>query len=252
MKVKISKEDTKKGNLILVNSNYPLTHFPMEKSMTTILIGDREILLNHQAATILEQLLESLHYKGEIVAVSGFRSQEEQEEIWNMSIQKEGIEYTNKFVAVPGHSEHQTGLAVDLAKAQKQIDNVCPDFPRTGFCDKFRQIAPKYGFIERYIAGKERITGIGEEPWHFRYVGLPHSMIISKLNLVLEEYIEFLKKSTSFNAPYIYHYSGTDIEISYMQIEASESLELDIPQRVPYLISGTNEGGVIVSLWRER
>lgn len=81
MKVKISKEDTKKGNLILVNSNYPLTHFPMEKSMTTILIGDREILLNHQAATILEQLLESLHYKGEIVAVSGFRSQEEQEEI---------------------------------------------------------------------------------------------------------------------------------------------------------------------------
>lgn len=83
-------------------------------------------------------------------------------------------------------------------------------------------------------------------------MGFPHSMIISKLNLVLEEYIEFLKKSTSFNAPYIYHYSGTDIEISYMQIEASESLELDIPQRVPYLISGTNEGGVIVSLWRER
>lgn len=79
-------------------------------------------------------------------------------------------------------SEHQTGLAIDLAENKEQIDFICPHFPYTGICGEFRAAAPRFGFIERYVSGKEQITGIGAEPWHFRYVGYPHSVIMAEKN----------------------------------------------------------------------
>ena len=83
-----------------------------------------------------------------------------------------GEEFTNQFVARPGHSEHQTGLAIDLGLKQPDIDFLRPYFPYKGICQTFRELSTDYGFIERYPAGKEAITGIAHEPWHFRYVGV--------------------------------------------------------------------------------
>ncbi len=59
-------------------------------------------------------------------------------------------------------------------------------------CQTFREKAAKYGFILRYPAGKEHITGIGHEPWHFRYVGVPHAEIMASEGLTLVEYTDFL------------------------------------------------------------
>ena len=120
------------------------------------------------------------------------------------SIRENGPAFTKKFVALPGHSEHETGLAIDLAKRQPGIDFICPEFPRDGSFGVFRDKLPRYGFIERYLEGKENITGIGAEPWHFRYVGFPHSAIIAERGMVLEEYIEFLKEGASLRKPYRY------------------------------------------------
>lgn len=108
-----------------------------------------------------------------ITAVSGWRSQEEQREIYLQSLLENGEEFTNQFVASPGHSEHQTGLAIDLGLKQPDIDFLRPYFPYKGICQTFRELSTDYGFIERYQAGKEAITGIAHEPWHFRYVGVP-------------------------------------------------------------------------------
>ena len=100
-----------------------------------------------------------------------------------------GPAFTEQFVARPGHSEHQTGLAIDLGLRQQSIDFIRPEFPYEGICQQFRQQAPSFGFIERYPKGKERITGIAHEPWHFRYVGTPHSERMAGLGLTLEEYL---------------------------------------------------------------
>lgn len=76
-------------------------------------------------------------------------------------------------MAFPDHSEHQTGLAIDLAEDRPDIDFIRPQFPYEGICRKFRERAAEFGFVERYKSEKQKITGIGAEPWHFRYVGRP-------------------------------------------------------------------------------
>ena len=130
-------------------------------------------LLEQCAATALNQLMAELDGWRYITAVSGWRSQEEQREIYLQSLLENGEEFTNQFVARPGHSEHQTGLAIDLGLKQPDIDFLRPYFPYKGICQTFRELSTDYGFIERYPAGQEAITGIAHEPWHFRYVGVP-------------------------------------------------------------------------------
>ncbi len=75
-------------------------------------------------------------------------------------------------------------MAIDLALNEGNIDFICPKFPYYGICQNFRNIAPKYGFIERYKDEKKAITKISKEEWHFRYVGYPHSKIITEKEYV--------------------------------------------------------------------
>ena len=96
-------------------------------------------------------------------------------------------------MAIPNHSEHQTGFAIDVGEKREEIDFICPAFSNEGAGKKFRAQSYQYGFIERYTKEKEEITKIAAEEWHFRYVGYPHSMIIKERGLCLEEYIELLK-----------------------------------------------------------
>lgn len=104
-------------------------------------------------------------------------------------------------------------MAIDLGLYSDHIDFICPDFPYDGVCEIFRETAPSYGLVERYPAGKENITGIEHEPWHFRYVGFPHSEIMTGKGLTLEEYPDFIKKYTSEH-PLIYQ----GIEIYYVPV----------------------------------
>lgn len=249
--IELTKENTMYGSLILVNSRFPLAKSPDLENLVPVMDAKPDIQMDGQAVALLSGLLDCIHCKDEITAVSGFRTQAEQENIWKNVLNENGSDFTKKFVAVPGCSEHQTGLAIDLAENKESIDFICPDFPRTGIFQKFRKMAPRFGFVERYPAGKETITGIGEEPWHFRYVGYPHSAIMNKRNMVLEEYILFLKENTDQEHPYIYRVSKTNIEISYIPLTGEASVFIQIPENFPYMISGTNEGGVILSLWRE-
>lgn len=147
------------------------------------------ILLEREAAGALSRMMERLGGWEFIAPVSGWRSFAEQLEIYEGSLRENGPEFTAKYVAMPGHSEHQTGLAIDLGLRQPEIDFIRPAFPYEGICQKFRELAPAYGFIERYPKGKEHITGIAHEPWHFRYVNTPHSEVMTFQGLTLEEYL---------------------------------------------------------------
>ena len=180
------------GNLILVNSDYPM----LKKELSDLtVVSDSKIKLCREAAIQLDSAMREINGWPSITTVSGYRSFEEQQNIWNDCLEESGIDFTQKYVAKPACSEHQTGLAIDLGRTQQYIDFVRPDFPDDGVCGKFKSIAAEFGFILRYPLGKEHITKIAYEPWHFRYVGIPHALIMRERGLVLEEYIEFLKKS---------------------------------------------------------
>ncbi|MCI8585297.1 MAG: M15 family metallopeptidase [Lachnospiraceae bacterium] len=218
---------------------------------TGCLCGDaavgNDLVLESETARMLSRLLSELESRGRIILVSGYRSHEEQVRIWEDTWEREGEEFTRTYVAEPGHSEHESGLAVDLAENREPIDFIRPEFPRAGICQEFRRRAARYGFIERYPAGKEAVTGIGVEPWHFRYVGVPHSLAMKREGMVLEEYVSFLRENTSPQSPYLCFgpEAGVCTEIFYLPVERGKNRVLSCPADETLWFSGTNEGGVV-------
>lgn len=247
--VSLSKDAVHSGNLILVNRDYPLCKGLYEKRLVPISEKSDKMLLEMRAATVLQRLMEDMDCGEQIVVVSGFRSQDEQERIYEASLRDNGADFTAKYVALPGHSEHQTGLAIDLALNQPDIDVLRPYFPYAGICEAFRNKALKFGFIERYLKSKEHITGIAHEPWHFRYVGAPHSRIMWELGVTLEEYLFRLKEFPYGDKPFRYDFDGSAIEIFYLAAGKGATL-FEIEDNLPYSVSGDNMGGFIVTVWR--
>ena len=120
-----------------------------------------------------------------IIAVSTYRSYDYQDKLFNNYVKEKGLEYASMCSARPGCSEHQLGLAVDIADKSLDYDN----FDKTKEFVWIKNNAYKYGFILRYPIDKVNITGYKYEPWHYRYID---SVYLAKYlldnNLTLEEY----------------------------------------------------------------
>ncbi|MBR4178431.1 MAG: M15 family metallopeptidase [Bacilli bacterium] len=114
--------------------------------------------------------------------VSAYRTNSEQNYLFNNSTKKNGLEHALLYSAKPGHSEHQLGLAIDLNSTNES-------FEKTKEYEWLKQNAYKYGFIERYPKGKEFITGYGYEPWHYRYLGIDIATKIYEEDITYEEYL---------------------------------------------------------------
>jgi len=249
--VSLSSDDIYAGNLILVNQKYPYTETHADIRLTSVGTSDHYVLLERQYAAIYTKLMDELNAWGQIMAMSGWRSRREQEQIYNESLSENGADFTGKYVALPEHSEHQTGLAVDLALNKADIDVLRPYFPYEGICGAFRKKAGQYGFIERYPKGKESITGIAYEPWHFRYVGAPHAMIMNRTGETLEEYLVRLKQFDYGRRPLEYDLGASTIEISYL-VADEETTAFEMEDDAIYMASGNNMDGFIITVWRER
>lgn len=239
------------GDLILVNPKYPLHYKVSETDLFPAFVKQCDILLKRNVVTYLKKLIGILSNTNKIVAVSGYRTYSEQKKIFSDSLSANGSDFTKKFVAVPNHSEHQTGLAIDLAENKKNIDFIRPDFPYTGIFNDFRKAAPYFGFIERYPKDSEYITNISWEPWHFRYIGYPHSLIITENHFTLEEYIEYLKQFIFGKNNMNYQTSQFEFKISYL--EANKSItSFTLPDTLDFHISGNNIDGFIITSWRKK
>lgn len=231
------------GNLILVNAQHPI-HSGEPADLTSVSPAFPEITLRQEAQRALQGALDRINSGDRIVPVSGYRSREEQVEIYESSLLENGAEFTRKYVALPDCSEHQTGFAIDLALNQDEIDFIRPDFPYHGICNEFRRIAPDYGFIQRYTKEKEAITGISHEPWHFRFVGCPHARIMTDKGLCLEEYIDFIKSYRSDCRLICRQEQDVQAEVYYVCAKD----EISAPDACQ--ISGNNTDGWVVTVWR--
>jgi len=118
----------------------------------------------------------------DIWLASGFRSYDTQDRIYNNYVSDYGQETADTFSARPGHSEHQTGLAIDV----NTIDDSFAGTPEAIWLENH---AHEYGFIIRYPKGKEDITGYKYEPWHIRYLGIEKATEVYNSGLTLEEFL---------------------------------------------------------------
>lgn len=137
-----------------------------------------------------EMLRAHLSIEDIIIDIAGaYRSLERQENIFLEFMKKYGIDYAEQIVAMPGTSEHHTGLAIDLIiKVNDEwiIEN--DDLLKyENVFDKIHKVLKYFGFILRYPKGKEDITGYPYEPWHIRYVGVEEAKKIE--GITLEEYL---------------------------------------------------------------
>ena len=118
----------------------------------------------------------------EIVINSAYRSYQDQVDITDTYLKAYGQSYVDKYVAKPGFSEHQTGLAYDIGSRKTNV------FANSKEYEWMKENAYKYGFIERFTQKNEKITGFRKEPWHYRYVGEKIAKYIHDNNATLEEY----------------------------------------------------------------
>lgn len=177
--------------LVLVNKNHECPDLDLEITKTNSEYKE-ESFLERETYEAFLKLKDFIKTQGYTIDVeSGYRSKKHQQELWDEILILKGLEHTKRFVAFPGYSEHQTGLAVDFCL--KEDKKFLIDFEMTG--KKVLEIvannAYKYGFILRYPKGKENITGYGYEPWHLRYIkDKDIAKYIKEENITLEEFLE--------------------------------------------------------------
>lgn len=179
---------------------------------------------------------------GNVVILSSYRSVEYQKGLYEQDLARTGRDYSDS-VTKPGHSEHHTGLTFDLAYVA--ADGSWPFYDGHGDYGWINENCWKYGFIIRYPEGKQDVTGIIPEPWHFRFIGQAHAEMVTKSGLCYEEYMEMLHGHTVEN-PYRFSGENGSWEVYYVPFTGG-SMEVPVPKDRAYTISGSNEGGFIIT-----
>ncbi|MEH7124821.1 M15 family metallopeptidase [Bacillus sp. JJ1532] len=189
------------NHMVLVNKQYSLPdgYAPEDLIMPAVMFsfGEQDIekaYLRDAAAKALEAMFtEAKKQDIHLFAVSGYRSFDRQRAVFDAEVNKYGEEKAIQAVAIPGSSEHQTGLAMDISSQSANFE-LSEEFGETMEGKWAAENAHRFGFILRYPKGKEEITGYKFEPWHFRYVGKEAAAVIFEKQLTLEEYFEIVKK----------------------------------------------------------
>ena len=186
--------------LVLVNKNYALNedYEPSDLVLPNVLSTDynqnQNIYLRKEAAMYLEQLFYAAQNEAglTLLARSGYRSYQTQISLYDRYVSQNGSEKADTFSARAGHSEHQTGLAMDVT-ADSVNRQLVTDFGLTPEGIWLKENAHRFGYIIRYLEGREDETGYQYEPWHIRYVGVEAATEIYENNWILEQYLN--KKS---------------------------------------------------------
>jgi zinc D-Ala-D-Ala carboxypeptidase len=180
--------------IVLVNKSFGLPYDFVPNSLVAANVSSVRsgMLIRREIAVALKDMFEAAKAEGlNLILVSSYRSYQTQKSSYQNAIQAFGEEYTNRYYAPPGHSEHQTGLAVDISSPSfnSQLEE---EFEHTKEGIWLRENSAKFGFILRYPRGKEHITGYSYEPWHFRYLRVDLATEITTSGLTMEEYFKVI------------------------------------------------------------
>ncbi|WP_270998494.1 M15 family metallopeptidase [Listeria seeligeri] len=186
--------------LVLANKDYSLqpsyTPPDLVRPNVTFSFGEEQVekaQMRKEAGTALEEMFQAANEDGyKLFAVSGYRSYKRQQEVFQAEVNSKGDTKAREAVAYPGTSEHQTGLAMDIS-SESQSYELTEAFGTTPEGKWLEENAHNYGFILRYMKGREDITKYQYESWHYRYVGKNAATIIYENNWTLEEFFNHVK-----------------------------------------------------------
>lgn len=172
--------------LLLVNYDHPL---PSDYSFEILTLSNNEEV-DERIYPALQSMFDDARNEGiNLFVRSGYRDREEQENVFQNKFneclnegmnEEEAYQETLMWVAEPGKSEHETGLAVDI-NSEVSAEDTYNWLVRNSY---------KYGFVQRYADEKSDITRVYNEPWHYRYVGIEAAKEMTENNLCLEEYLD--------------------------------------------------------------
>ncbi|NLZ75065.1 MAG: M15 family metallopeptidase, partial [Erysipelotrichia bacterium] len=191
----IMPADLSKGVLILCNKFYclpsdyePANLVRVDKKYTIYddveMVKDAYDALEEMSKVARDNLLEI-----KIIGRSAYRDYDFQRTLYNRKKKNYGLEIADISVARPGHSEHQTGLSVDIRVFPLEGNNTY-----TKMFDWTKEHCWEYGFICRYQGGKEHLTGFYKEDWHYRYVGKEVALFIKEHDITFDEYYNYFVK----------------------------------------------------------
>jgi D-alanyl-D-alanine carboxypeptidase len=200
----------------------------------TVPVRTTDITLHISARAAVSKFFEAARNDnsiGTFFVSSGYRDIATQEQLYNSGMDR-------SLVLPPGHSEHHTGLGIDILAVgigQFELGNSAEGL-------WLAENSWRFGLILRYPKNKENITGIAYEPWHFRYVGQPHAWYMWQNDMVLEEYIEFLRETGGYTTIF----DGREYTILH-QVPMNGMIY--IPQNADFIVSSDNINGYIITSW---
>ncbi len=188
----------------LIDDRYGLSYdyipsdlVPLSDYTISFLNGDQQ--LRQEAAEHLEDLMKDALSEGiYLYVLSAYRSFDHQLDLYNFKYRRDGEEYAKKSAAIPGHSEHQLGTAVDFTSSEI-INGKCRDFSYTSASRWLALNAYKYGFVLSFPADYSETTGIMYEPWHYRYFGVETAKEIRKSGKIPIEYLREIQNEENSN-----------------------------------------------------
>ncbi|MED0937179.1 M15 family metallopeptidase [Bacillus mobilis] len=237
--IEITKEEIYKGDLLLVNKDYPVKKDSIRSDIINVnhnselvrgyVIFDRNLRLSKGVVESFLNVVDAAGKDGvqHFLMSSGYRDFQEQSKLYK--------EMGSDYALPAGYSEHNLGLSLDVGSTQKKMERA----PEGKWIE---ENVWKHGFVLRYPKNKSHITGIQYEPWHIRYVGLPHSAIMQKEKITLEEYLDLLKEKKEIST----NVEGKKYTVSYYKVSGNRTV--NAPADKQYEISGNNMDGVIVTV----
>lgn len=256
----LSPADTLAGDLALVDAAHPVGEAARRVRLAAPFEDQPQALLARHAAAALRDAVEAAGAEGRVALASGFRPAARQRELWDEAVAAQGELEASRHVARPGASEHECGLAADLCRRWPVTGELRLGFSRRGVCQRLREELPRHGFVERYPEGKEGVTGIAAEPWHFRYVGAPHAQAMARLGLTLEEWLALLAAEAPPQRPLAVDEGGGVTPcgrhaapagswlVASVEVRGAFALSLPHPRGAAFArVSGTGTGAVVIT-----
>ena len=254
--IKLDNNDVHKGSLILVNKAYP-SYVDGEDAVSlydyktnTYTVADTNVMINKSIVDTTNKMFDdfySIYGESDLYIACAYRSYATQEGLYQDELNSDPEAGVN-LVAPPGYSDHQTGYVFDVDHYNATEKNGIA-FDGTGNDEWFLNNCANYGFIVRYPEDKVDITGYYYEPWHYRYVGIPHAIYMKQNNLCLEEYLDKIKNNTKDNPLTVSAEDGTTWSMWYEKAyEDGDVTQIAIPKDCDYEISGNNVDGFIITV----
>ena len=186
--------DTSLNEQMIVNKFYALSVDYTPENLVSIPLDysygtEGENQLIEYAYDKFLDLWQAAHDEGfYLMVTSSYRDYASQKEIYDYRKATQGERKADETAARPGHSEHQTGLVVDMTSTTEPS---ATDFSESEAYKWLKEHAHEFGFIERYPADKEYLTGYSPESWHWRYVGIEAATVMHEENIIYDEYYAF-------------------------------------------------------------